>query len=91
MTIVSFQKKKKPKQKLVASTHSEEAVAKEIVAIVQEPPRPAVRKRRERTLKAGMETVTRVRSQKVRTVSPPCVIQGIVSWHQRSIFSIVFY
>ncbi|XP_044027507.1 plectin a isoform X6 [Siniperca chuatsi] len=58
------QRKKKPKEKPVASVKSEEVVAKESVALGQEPPCPAVRKRKRQPLKVGMETVTGVRSQK---------------------------
>lgn len=84
--IVSFQGKKRPKQKPVASVQSEEVELKESVALGQEPPRPAVRKRMRQRHKVGMETV---RSQKVRNVSPLCVVKGIVSWHVRTTFSTV--
>lgn len=87
---MSFQKKKKPKEKAVASVQSEEVVAEDSAALGQDPPRPAVRKRKRRPLKVQMETVTAVRSQKVRNVSPPCVIKGLISWHVRSTFSTVF-
>lgn len=42
-------------------------MAKESVAIGQEPPCPAVRKRKKRTPKSGVETVTTVAMQKVRS------------------------
>lgn len=58
------QRKKKPKEKPVASVQSEEVVAKETAALEQPPPCPSVRKRKRRPLKAGMETVTAVRTQK---------------------------
>ncbi|KAG8004859.1 hypothetical protein GBF38_010671 [Nibea albiflora] len=58
------QRKKKPKEKPAAPIQSEEAVVKESVAVGQEPPCPAVRKRKRRPLKVRMETVTAVRSQK---------------------------
>lgn len=64
-------------------------MVKESVALGQEPPRPAVRKRKRRPLKVGMETVTAVRSQKVRNVSPLCVIKGLVSRRFRITFSTV--
>lgn len=83
--IMSFQGRKKPKQKPVASVQSEvEGVElKESVALGQEPPRPAVRKRRRQRHKVAE------RSQKVRNVSPLCVIKGFVSWHVRTTFSTV--
>lgn len=74
---MSFQRKKKPKEKPAAAVQSEEIVVKESVAVGQEPPCPAVRKRKRRALKGGTETVTAVRSQKVRDVSPSCVIKGL--------------
>lgn len=55
-TYISFQRKKKPKEKPAASVQAEEVVAKEAVAVGQEPPCPAARKRRRRPLKAGTET-----------------------------------
>ncbi|KAM7373522.1 hypothetical protein PAMP_008367 [Pampus punctatissimus] len=61
------QRKKKPKEKSAASVQVEEAVLKESVAPVQGPPGPAVRKRKRRPLKAGMETLTSVTSQKENT------------------------
>ncbi len=85
---MSFQRKKKPKEKPVASVQSEEVVAKESVALGQEPPCPAVRKRRRRPLKVGMETA--VRSQKVRNVPTLRVIKGLVSWLFRTTFYAVF-
>ncbi|XP_071356207.1 plectin a isoform X2 [Trachinotus anak] len=58
------QRKKKPKEKPAASVQSEEAVVKESVALGPEPPScPAVRKRKRRPLKGGMETVRAVRTQ----------------------------
>lgn len=42
-------------------------MAKETVAIGQEPPCPAVRKRKKRPPKSGVETVTTVATQKVRS------------------------
>ncbi|XP_069372539.1 plectin a isoform X32 [Paralichthys olivaceus] len=66
------QRKKKPKEKPTTSVQSEKekeeeeeevvvVVVKESVVVGQEPPRPAVRKRKRRPLKAGMETVTAAR------------------------------
>lgn len=75
---MSFQRKKKPKEKPVASVQSEEVAVKESVALGQEPPCPAVRKRKRRPLKGRMETVTGGRSQKVRNVSLLCVIKGLI-------------
>lgn len=93
---MSFQRKKKPKEKPVVSVQSEEVVAKESVALGQEPPCPAGRKRRRQPLKVGMETVTAVRSQKVRNVSAPKAskasfpgISGPLSasvWFNKSVF-----
>uniref|UniRef100_UPI003AAC7685 plectin a isoform X1 n=1 Tax=Centroberyx gerrardi TaxID=166262 RepID=UPI003AAC7685 len=56
----SSQRKKKPKDKQAACVQLEEAVAvaEERVPSGQEPPGPAARKRKRRTLKAGVETVT---------------------------------
>ncbi|KAM7384661.1 hypothetical protein PAMA_011828 [Pampus argenteus] len=56
---VSFQRKKKPKEKSAASVQVEEAVLKESVVPEQGP-----RKRKRRPLKAGMETLTSGTSQK---------------------------
>ncbi|KAK5854659.1 hypothetical protein PBY51_004836 [Eleginops maclovinus] len=52
------QRKKKPKEKTAACVQPEEAV-------VKDPPCPAVKKRRKRPLKAGLETVTAATSQKI--------------------------
>ncbi|XP_026155342.1 plectin a isoform X3 [Mastacembelus armatus] len=58
------QRKKKPKEKPVSSIQSEKVVVKESVSVGQEPPGPTVRRRKRRPLKAGMESVTAVRTQK---------------------------
>lgn len=87
-----FQKKKKPKQKPVASACSEEAEMKETEAAGQESLRPAGKKRRRHSHKVGMETVAGVGSEKVTTVSPPCVTQDTASWlRPLSTFSIAFH
>ena len=67
---------KKPKEKPAASVQVEEVVPKESVTLAQETPGPAVRKRKRRPLKAGMETVTSVNSRKVRNISPLRVTKG---------------
>lgn len=67
---MSFQRKKKAKEKPAVSVRVEEAVPKKSVTLAQEPSCPAVRKRKRRPLKAGMETVTSGTSQKVGNISP---------------------
>lgn len=84
---MSFQRKKKPKEKPAASVQVEEVILKESVVLAQEPPGPALRKRKRRPLKAGMETVTSVTSQKVRNISPLRVTKGLISWHFRAPFN----
>ncbi|XP_039875842.1 uncharacterized protein LOC120726380 [Simochromis diagramma] len=66
------QKKKKAKEKAEksASVQPEDVVAKESVAIGQEPPCPAVRKRKKRPPKSGVETVTTVATQKTMEEKP---------------------
>lgn len=83
---MSFQRKKKPKEKPVASVQLEEALVKESAPSAQEPPCPAVRKRKRRPLKARMETVTAVTTQKVRDISPQGVTEGCISWRFRITF-----
>lgn len=83
-----FQKKKKPKQKSTASVCPEEAKAKDSQAAGQESPRPEGKKRRRHSHKVQMETVAGVKSEKVTTVSPPCVIQNTISWLRPLSFSL---
>lgn len=83
--IVSFQKKKKSKEKPVVSEQALEVVMEEFVALGQESPLPAAKKRRRRHHKAGVET--EAASQKVRNVSAVCDVSGRVSWHVRVTFS----
>lgn len=71
-SVVSFQRKKRSKEKPAASEPTEEVLVEESVAIVQESPHPAARKRRRRHHKVGVETVTAASSQQVRNVSPVC-------------------
>ncbi|KAM8840850.1 uncharacterized protein AB9W97_001443 [Spinachia spinachia] len=71
------QRKKKPKEKPAACVHSGEAVMKQSAG--QDTLCPAVRKRKRRPQRVTVETVTAVRSQKVRNVSPLWVIKGLVS------------
>lgn len=83
--IVSFQKKKKSKEKPVVTEQALEVVVEESVALGQESPLPAVKKRRRRRHKVGVET--EAASQKVRSVSAACDVSGLVSWHVRVTFS----
>ncbi|CAJ1082779.1 LOW QUALITY PROTEIN: plectin a [Xyrichtys novacula] len=61
------QRKKKPKEKPAPPAQPQEVVLKDPVALRQEPTCPAVRKRKRRPGKGGVETVTAASSQKVRS------------------------
>ncbi|CAB1428370.1 unnamed protein product [Pleuronectes platessa] len=91
-------RKKKPKVKPAASVPLEEKVEEEVevkevevevvkevsVVVGHEPPRPAVRKRKRRPLKAGMETVTEERpEQKLLSDEIEPSGQCEQSWHGR--------